>query len=104
MEEKTIIKTGQNGDYDTYRIVGGSGIKNVAGKDILRGYGNDTDLFDDIADPTHVQFQTVTVGKSTYQYAAWGDDDQLPFTLLTLLRKNMVTSQCMQFNILSCYG
>lgn len=99
-----LTPIGHRGDYDTYRIVGGSGVKNVAGVDILRGYGEDTNLIDEIADPTQVRFNTVTVGKSEFQYAAWGDDDQLPFTLLTLLKKNMVTSQCMLFNIISCYG
>ena len=106
MNKKTknaLVKIGSRDKFDVFRIAPG-GVKNVAGTDYLRGYSEDTDLSSEISTPGPVTIQTIQVGKKTCKYAAWGDDDQLPFLLVSLLRRNMVTAQCMQFNTLCTYS
>ena len=106
MNKKTknaLVKIGSRDKFDVFRIAPG-GVKNVAGTDYLRGYSEDTDLSSEISTPGPVTIQTIQVGKKACKYAAWGDDDQLPFLLVSLLRRNMVTAQCMQFNTLCTYS
>ena len=101
--KNTLMKTGKKGDYDVFTFAPG-GIKNVSGVDILRGDAVSTDLTSEVSDPQAVSYSTIKIGRRTYQYASWGDDDQLPFRLVSLLRRNMVTAQCMQVNTLCTYS
>ena len=46
----------------------------------------------------------IIVKGKPYKYVQWGVDDQLPYRVRKELMGNMVTAQCQQFNIVSCYG
>ena len=43
-------------------------------------------------------------GHPDMQYVAWGDDNQLPYELASLIGEDEVTSQNKLFNVLTCYG
>ena len=106
MEEKhDLIQVGQNGDYDRYVVMPSSVADAVKGvsSEFITHYGQDSDsLFQDAENDDFSE--TIRIGGRQYEYVPWGGDNQLPYHVQTLIGRNMVTSQCQQFNILTCYG
>lgn len=68
-------------------------------------YGADSaSVFDDDDMPGMQSVRDISVKGKQYKYVQWGYDDQLPYRIRKALMGNMVTAQCQQFNIVSCYG
>lgn len=106
MTEKTdLLKTGTRGDYDIYEVMPCSVVAAVEGlqSEFVTHYGKDSDSgFADAEDEDHTQ--TISIGGKTYEYIPWGGDNMLPYHVQVMIGKNMITSQCQQFNTLTCYG
>ena len=106
MEEKQdLLKVGQKGDYEVYEMAPCSVVDAVEGvqSEIISHYDKDTDsMFADAEDDEITE--TISIGGRLYEYVPWGGDNMLPYHVQTLIGKNMVTSQCQQFNTLTCYG
>ena len=106
MTEKTdLLKTGSRGDYDIYEVMPCSVVAAVEGlqSEFITHYGKDSDSgFADAEDEDHTQ--TIGIGGKTYEYIPWGGDNMLPYHVQVMIGKNMITSQCQQFNTLTCYG
>ena len=106
MEEKQdLLKVGQNGDYGVYEMMPSTVVDALEGvqSEFITRYGGDSDGgFADAEDDDIVQ--TIGIGGRQYEYVPWGGDNMLPYHVQTLIGKNMVTSQCQQFNSLVCYG
>ena len=106
MEEKQdLLHVGHNGDYEKYVVMPSSVVDAVEGvqSEFITQYGKDSDGgFADAEDEEHTQ--TIGIGGREYLYVPWGGDNMLPYHVQTLIGKNMVTSQCQQFNTLTCYG
>ena len=106
MEEKNdLMQVGQSGDYEKYVVMPSSVVDAVEGvqTEFITHYGHDSDSgFADAEDEEHTQ--SISVGGRQYEYYPWGGDNMLPYHVQTLIGKNMVTSQCQQFNSLVCYG
>ena len=106
MDEKLdLLKVGQNGDYDVYEMMPSSVVDAVEGlqSEFLTTYGQDSDGGFADAENDYLT-QTIFIGGRQYEYVPWGGDNMLPYHVQTLIGKNMVTSQCQQFNTLTCYG
>ena len=68
-------------------------------------YGGDScEVFDDEDVPGAQGIRDIKVGGRAYKYVQWGGDDQLPYRVRKEIMSNMVTAQCQQFNVTSCYG
>ena len=68
-------------------------------------YGGDScEVFDDEDVPGMQGIRDIKVGGRAYKYVQWGSDDQLPYRVRKEIMSNMVTAQCQQFNVTSCYG
>ena len=106
MEEKQdLLKVGQKGDYEVYEMAPCSVVDAVEGikSEIISHYDKDSDsMFADAEDDDITE--TISIGGRQYEYVPWGGDNMLPYHVQTLIGKNMVTSQCQQFNTLTCYG
>ena len=106
MEEKQdLLKVGQKGDYEVYEMAPCSVVDAVDGiqSEIISHYDKDSDsMFADAEDDDITE--TISIGGRLYEYVPWGGDNMLPYHVQTLIGKNMVTSQCQQFNTLTCYG
>ncbi len=105
MEQQDLLRVGQNGDYDKYVVMPSSIVDAVEGmqSEFITHYGKDSDGgFADAEDEEHTQ--TISIGGRQYEYYPWGGDNMLPYHVQTLIGKNMVTSQCQNFNTLTCYG
>ena len=104
-ERQDLLKTGERGDYDVYEMMPSSVVDAIEGvkTEFITHYDRDSDSgFADAEDEEHTQ--TIGVGGRQYEYYPWGGDNMLPYHVQTLVGKNMVTSQCQQFNTLTCYG
>ena len=105
MEKQDLLRVGQSGDYDKYMVMPSSVVDAVEGlqSEFITKYNGDSDSgFADAEDDDLVQ--TISIGGRQYEYVPWGGDNMLPYHVQTLIGKNMVTSQCQQFNSLVCYG
>ena len=104
-ERQDLMRVGQNGDYEKYMVMPSSVVDAVVGvkSEFITHYGKDSDSgFAEAEDEEHTQ--SISVGGRQYEYYPWGGDNMLPYHVQTLIGKNMVTSQCQQFNSLVCYG
>ena len=104
-ERQDLMRVGQNGDFEKYVVMPSSVVDAVEGfkSEFITHYGKDSDSgFADAEDEEHTE--TISVGGRQYEYYPWGGDNMLPYHVQTLIGKNMVTSQCQQFNSLVCYG
>lgn len=91
--------------YRRYRIVPTGYGESKAGNSISTEYGGDScQVFDDEDTPGMQSVRDILVRGRGYKYVQWGMDDQLPYRVRKELMSNMVTAQCMQFNVTSCYG
>ena len=106
MEEKQdLLRIGTNGDYEKYAVMPSSVVDAVEGlqSEFITRYGGDSDSgFADAEDDELTQ--TIGIGGRQYEYVPWGGDNMLPYHVQTMIGKNMVTSQCQQFNSLVSYG
>lgn len=104
-ERQDLLQVGQSGDYEKYVVMPSSVVDAVEGvqSEFVTQYGHNSDGgFADAEDEEHTQ--TIGIGGRQYEYVPWGGDNMLPYHVQTLIGKNMVTSQCQQFNTLTCYG
>lgn len=104
-EKKDLMRIGTNGDYERYEVMPSSVVDAVEGlqSEFITRYGTDSDSgFADAEDDDLTQ--TIGIGGRQYEYVPWGGDNMLPYHVQTMIGKNMVTSQCQQFNTLTCYG
>lgn len=104
-EKLDLLRVGSSGDYDRYEVMPSSVVDAVEGlqSEFITRYGGDSDSgFADAEDDYHTQ--TIGIGGWQYEYVPWGGDNMLPYHVQTLIGKNMVTSQCQQFNTLVTYG
>lgn len=104
-EKKDLLRVGTNGDYEKYEVMPSSVVDAVEGlqSEYITRYGGDSDKgFSDAEDDDHTNY--IGIGGRQYAYVPWGGDNMLPYHVQTLIGKNMVTSQCQQFNTLVSYG
>ena len=104
-EKKKLMHIGTNGDYERYEVMPSSVVDAVEGlqSEFITRYGGDSDSgFADAEDDDLTQ--TIGIGGRQYEYVPWGGDNMLPYHVQTMIGKNMVTSQCQQFNTLVSYG
>lgn len=104
-ERQDLMRVGQTGDFEKYVVMSSSVVDAVEGlkSEFITHYGKDSDSgFADAEDEEHTE--TISVGGRQYEYYPWGGDNMLPYHVQTLIGKNMVTSQCQNFNTLTCYG
>lgn len=65
-------------------------------------YGSNTsEIFDD---EDYINTIDITIGKQKFSYYPYGADNELPYKLMHRVNKNMILSQDMMFNVLTCYG
>lgn len=105
MEKQDLLKVSQDGDYDKYVVMPSSVVDAVEGvqTEFITHYDKDSgSIFHDAEDDDIVQ--TISIAGRQYEYVPWGGDNMLPYHVQTLIGKNMVTSQCQQFNSLVSYG
>lgn len=102
-----LVKTGKQGKWEHYTLLPSS-IASMRAQDeatVIREYGSDSaSVFPDEDEIEDVKTMQILVGDKQYQYVPWGDDDDTPMKIRRMIADNMVTSQCMSFDILSCYG
>lgn len=104
-ERQDLMKVGQDGDFEKFVVMPSSVVDAVDGlkSEFITHYGKDSDSgFADAEDEEHTE--TISVGGRQYEYYPWGGDNMLPYHVQALIGKNMVTSQCQNFNTLTCYG
>lgn len=104
-EKQDLIRTGTNGDYEVYGMMPSSVIDALEGvqTEYITHYGKDSGSeFADVEDDDNTQ--SIGIGGRQYEYVPWGGDNMLPYHVQTLIGRNMVTSQCQQFNTLVSYG
>ena len=91
--------------FRRYRIVP-SGVDDSSSVNSVNSeYGVDSSTIFDDEDLLGMQsVRDIIVKGKPYKYVQWGVDDQLPYRVRKELMGNMVTAQCQQFNIVSCYG
>lgn len=80
------------------------GVEDFAGRDgsVFGEYSNASQNFSDFSDT--VSPMTLTINGKEHKYVPWGDGDSMPYDLQNLIGKNLVLSQCQQFNIYSLYS
>lgn len=100
-----MLKVGSNGDFDKYEVMPSSVVDALEGMrtEFITRYGVDSDSGFADAENDDIT-QTIGIGGARYEYVPWGGDNMLPYHVQTLIGKNMVTSQCQQFNTLVSYG
>ena len=77
--------------------------ENIPLNNVLSDYTASTaDIFDE--DDSAISPVRVTVGNRTFEYLPYGLDNMLPFKIRAEVKKNMILSQNLLFNILTCYG
>ncbi len=104
-ENMDLLQVGQTGDYERYEVMPSTVVDALEGvkTEFVTQYGGDSDSgFADAEDDDLTE--TISIGGRQYEYVPWGGDNMLPYHVQTLIGKNMVTSQCQQFNSLTCYG
>lgn len=101
-----LVKTGQQGKTGRYIIVPTAiaGPSPTAMSTVNDQYGSDSSLVFDEETDGLLTCKPITAGKESYLYIPYGDDDDMPATVRRLIGENMVTAQCMSFDILACYG
>lgn len=104
----TLLPTSAQPDAEGFRRyrIAPSGIGSAGqSNSVTSEYGSDSNtIFDDDRLPGSNLVRPITVGGKQYKYVQWGYDDQLPYRLRHEIMSNMITAQCQQFNIVSCYG
>ena len=104
----TLLPTSAQPDAEGFRRyrIAPSGIGSAGqSNSVTSEYGSDSNtIFDDDRLPGSNLVRPITVGGKQYKYVQWGYDDQLPYRLRREIMSNMITAQCQQFNIVSCYG
>ena len=105
-ENLELAKIGQNGKFGRYVIVpavaiGGQGYR---ASTVNEQYGGDTGTVFDEDAAFDGRTIPVKVDGKDYTYVPYGDDDSMPVKIRRLIGDNMVTAQCMAFDILACYG
>lgn len=94
---------GASGSVARYAVVaeGVSEAKNATS--IEQQYGQDTSFLGsgEIGDAT---YSTIEIGGKDYEFINYGEDNNTPYILQQLLRKNMVAQRAMAFNVQCCYG
>lgn len=60
------------------------------------------DIFDE--DDSNITPIRITVGNKEFEYLPYGADNELPFKIRREVKGNMILSQNLLFNILTCYG
>ena len=102
-KKNTMVPVGTRGDYEVYEVVPCSIEDSMAMEaEISTHYEHDTGGIYSSGDD--ISTRTITIGGQSYEYVLFGDDDQAPYKNQALIEKNMVMSQCQNFNILTCYG
>lgn len=92
-EKLTMVKTGQGGGVERYRLVP-SGIASSRAVDtIATEYGGDTSAILEEGGSGVIQATPIRVGGRDYQYVPFGADDLLPYKIREKLLGNMITSQ-----------
>lgn len=99
-----MIKTGQKDGVERYTVLPSGVTASKAVDSIMSDYGTDTSAVFEEDKNGVIQATPITVDGQEYQYVPFGVDDLLPYKLRQHLMDNMITSQCQQFNITSCYG
>lgn len=73
--------------------------------EVMSAYGEDTSIAmadnDKFGDALE---RTLNIGKKTYTYISYGDNDQLPYEYLDNMSKNIVLSASQSFNVKATYG
>ena len=103
--KQDLLKVGQTGDYEKYVVMPSSIVDAMEGaqSEFVTHYGKDSSAeFSEAEDELHTQ--TISVAGRQYEYYPWGGDNMLPYHVQEMIGRNMVTSQCQQFNTLTCYG
>lgn len=104
-EKQELYHTGTNGDYEVYTVMPCSIVDTLQGAktEAISHYDGESDShFADVEDDDHTNI--IKIGGKDIEYVPWGGDNTLPYQVQTLIGKNMITSQCQQFNTLTCYG
>ena len=102
-KKNTMVPVGTRGDYEVYEVVPCSIEDSMAMEaEISTHYEHDTNGIYGSGDD--ISTKNITIGGRSYEYVLFGDDDQAPYKNQALIEKNMVMSQCQNFNILTCYG
>ena len=106
--KNTLSPTSTHADADGFRrycIVPSGFDPSAVHNSVNSEYGGDSSaVFDDDETPGMQSVRDINVGGRPYKYVQWGFDDQMPYRMRREIMSNMVTAQCQQFNIVSCYG
>lgn len=104
----TLQPTSAHADSDGYRryhiVPTGYGASSAGNSVISEYVGDSAAVFDDEDMPGAQNVRSIVVDRRAYKYVQWGMDDQRPYLVRKQLLSNMVTAQCQQFNVVSCYG
>ena len=97
-----LQEIGASGNLLRYAIVA-EGVSKASNSTIEQQYGSDTSFFGsgEIGD---ARYTMTEVNGREIEYINYGDDDNMPYVLQNLLRKNMVAQRAMAFNVKCCYG
>ena len=99
----TLLPTSAQPDAEGFRRyrIAPSGIGSAGqSNSVTSEYGSDSNtIFDDDRLPGSNLVRPITVGGKQYKYVQWGYDDLNKYNVI-----HMITAQCQQFNIVSCYG
>ena len=99
-----LQQVGTSGSYSRYALVA-EGVSRVTDSTTIeQQYGRDTSFLGsgEVGDATTGILET-SDGK-LFEYVNYGDDNDMPYTLQQLLRRNMVAQRAMAFNVQCCYG
>lgn len=99
-----LQQVGTSGSYSRYALVA-EGVSRVTDSTTIeQQYGKDTSFLGsgEVGDATTGILET-SDGK-LFEYVNYGDDNDMPYTLQQLLRRNMVAQRAMAFNVQCCYG
>lgn len=101
-QKMEMVRTGTKGEFEVYTLMPGGIAKNQVAAEISTHYKKDTGgLYDDKDD---VVTRTIEIDGKEYEYVQFFGSDDTPYLNQDLVEKNMVMSQCQNFNILTCYG
>ena len=101
--KEKMVRTGTHEDYEVYTLLPGSVADAAGNPEITTHYKGDTTSIYGTDDEVTVKKVSTVDGKE-YEYVQFGDDDQAPYKNMHLIEKNMVMSECQNFNILTCYS
>ena len=101
--KEKMVRTGTHEDYEVYTLLPGSVADAAGNPEITTHYKGDTTSIYGTDDEVTVKKVSTVDGKE-YEYVLFGDDDQAPYKNMKLIEKNMVMSECQNFNILTCYS